>query len=61
MGVTRMGFIQGALASLGFGAMVGRRLFAAPPGWMHGGVPNLVFGGSAANWNEIYMLDGAVV
>ena len=44
MGVTRMGFIQGALASLGFGAMVGRRLFAAPPGWMHGGVPNLVFG-----------------
>jgi predicted phosphodiesterase len=44
MGVTRLEFIKGALVSLGFGAFGGRRLFAAPLGWKHGGTPNLVFG-----------------
>ena len=44
MGVTRLEFIKGALVSLGFGAFGGRRLFASPPGWKHGGKPNLVFG-----------------
>jgi len=44
MGVTRLEFIKGALVSLGFGAFGGRRLFAAPLGWKHGGKPNLVFG-----------------
>ena len=70
MAVTRMGFIQGALASLGFGALGGRRLFAAPPGWKHGGRPNLVFGvlsdthlrtsvkgnGHGANWPDRYFV-----
>ena len=44
MGVTRLEFIKGALVSLGFGTFGGRRLFAAPLGWKHGGKPNLVFG-----------------
>ena len=44
MDFTRLGFIQGALASLSFGTLFGGRLFAAPPGWKHGGKPNLVFG-----------------
>ena len=44
MGVTRLEFIKGALVSLGFGAFGGRRLFAAPLGWKHGGTPNVVFG-----------------
>ena len=44
MGVTRLEFIKGALVSLSFGAFDGRRLFAAPLGWKHGGTPNVVFG-----------------
>ena len=42
--MTRREFLKGALVSLGFGAFGGRRLFAAPLGWKHGGTPNLVFG-----------------
>ena len=38
--ISRREFISGAAA---FG-LVGWRLFAAPPGWKHGGKPNLVFG-----------------
>jgi len=37
MDITRREFVQGAFASLGIGMMGGRRLFAAPPGWKHGG------------------------
>lgn len=40
MNTSRRAFLAGA-AALGFG---GWRLFAAPPGWKHGGTPNLVFG-----------------
>lgn len=40
MNTSRRAFLAGA-AALGFG---GWRLFAAPPGWKHGGKPNLVFG-----------------
>ncbi len=40
MNISRREFLQGA-AAFGFG---GWRLFAAPPGWKHGGKPNLVFG-----------------
>ena len=44
MGVTRLEFIKGALVSLGFGALGGWRLFAAPPGLRRARKPNLVFG-----------------
>ena len=40
MSVSRREFLSGA-AAFGLG---GWRLFAAPPGWKHGGKPNLVFG-----------------
>ena len=40
MNISRREFLLGA-AALGLG---GWRLFAAPPGWKHGGSPNLVFG-----------------
>ena len=40
MNISRREFLSGAVA-LGLG---GWRLFAAPPGWKHGGKPNLVFG-----------------
>ena len=40
MNTSRRAFLAGA-AAFGFG---GWRLFAAPPGWKHGGKPNLVFG-----------------
>jgi len=40
MKASRREFLSGA-AALAFG---GWRLFAAPPGWKHGGTPNLVFG-----------------
>ena len=42
--LTRKGFIGNALAALGFTALPGGFLFAAPKGWSHGGTPNLVFG-----------------
>ncbi len=42
MDVSRRGFLVGGVAA--FGSLFGRRLFAAPPGWKHGGIPNLVFG-----------------
>ena len=42
--MTRKGFIGNALAALGFTALPGGFLFAAPRGWKHGGKPNLVFG-----------------
>ncbi len=41
---TRRAFIGRALAALGFAALPGGFLFAAPKGWKHGGRPNLVFG-----------------
>ena len=44
MNVNRRDFIGGTLASLGFSALPGGLIFAAPPGWKHGGRPNLVFG-----------------
>ena len=70
MDFTRLGFIQGALASLSFGTLFGGRLFAAPPGWKHGGKPNLVFGvladthlrtsvkgnGHGANWPDKHLV-----
>ena len=40
MNASRREFLSGA-AAIAFG---GWRLFAAPPGWKHGGKPNLVFG-----------------
>jgi len=42
--VTRRKFIGGTLAALGFSALPGGLIFAAPPGWKHGGTPNVVFG-----------------
>ena len=42
--MTRRDFIGNALAALGFSALPGGCLFVAPPGWKHGGSPNLVFG-----------------
>ena len=62
--ISRREFLSGA-AALGLG---GWRLFAAPPGWKHGGTPNLVFGvvsdthlrtankgnGIGANWPDKY-------
>ena len=70
MGVTRLEFIKGALVSLGFGALGGWRLFAVPPGWKHGGRPNIVFGvlsdthlrtgvkseNLGANWSDKYFV-----
>ena len=42
MEVSRRGFLVGGVAA--FGSLFVGRLFAAPPGWKHGGRPNLVFG-----------------
>ena len=64
MNVSRRDFLFGAAAF----ALGGWRLFAAPPGWKHGGKPNLVFGvvsdthlrtankgnGIGANWPDKY-------
>ena len=64
MGLSRREFLCAA-AAFGLG---GWRLFAAPPGWKHGGNPNLVFGvisdthlrtankgnGIGANWPDKY-------
>ena len=44
MNVNRRDFIGGTIAALGFSALPGGLIFAAPPGWKHGGKPNLVFG-----------------
>ena len=66
--MTRRDFIGNALAALGFSALPGGFLFAAPCGWKHGGSPNLVFGvisdthlrtsvkgeGPGANWPDKY-------
>ena len=68
MNVNRRDFIGGTLAALGFSALPGGLIFAAPPGWKHGGKPNLVFGvvsdthlrtankgnGIGANWERIW-------
>ena len=68
--MTRRDFIGNALAALGFSALPGGFLFAAPPGWKHGGSPNLVFGvisdthlstsvkgeGPGANWPDKYLV-----
>ena len=68
MNVNRRDFIGGTLAALGFSALPGGLIFAAPPGWKHGGKPNLVFGvvsdthlrtankgnGIGANWPDKY-------
>lgn len=40
MSVSRREFLAGAAAF----ALGGWRLFAAPPGWKHGGKPNLILG-----------------
>lgn len=40
--MTRREFLGDGFAA--FAALCGGRLFAAPPGWKHGGTPNLVFG-----------------
>ena len=42
--ISRREFLKGGLATLGFVALPGGFLFAAPLGWKHGGKPNLVFG-----------------
>ncbi len=42
--MTRRDFLGNTLAALGFAALPGGFLFAAPPGWKRGGKPNLVFG-----------------
>jgi len=44
MGTTRRDFLKEALAALGFSALPGGVLFAAPPGWTHPGEPRLAFG-----------------
>ena len=68
MNVNRRDFIGGTLAVLGFSALPGGLIFAAPPGWKHGGKPNLIFGvvsdthlrtankgnGIGANWPDKY-------
>ena len=68
MNVNRRDFIGGTLAALGFSALPGGLIFAAPPGWKHGGKPNLIFGvvsdthlrtankgnGIGANWPDKY-------
>ncbi|MBO7683493.1 MAG: metallophosphoesterase [Kiritimatiellae bacterium] len=42
--MNRREFIRSGLGALGFTALPGGALFAAPPGWKHGGRPNVVFG-----------------
>ena len=66
--ISRRELVKGGLAALGFSALPGGFLFAAPKGWKHGGKPNLVFGvvsdthlrtankgsGIGANWPDKY-------
>ena len=68
METTRREFLKESLAALGFLALPGGWLFAAPPGWKPKGMPNLVFGvisdthlrtavkgnGIGANWPDKY-------
>ena len=44
MRIARKGFLKGSLSLLGFAALRGGRIFAAPPGWKPGKTPRLVFG-----------------
>ena len=44
MDISRREFLKESLAALGFAALPGGFLFAAPPGWKRGGRPNIVFG-----------------
>ena len=44
MNLTRRDFLSNSLAALGFAALPGGLLFAAPKGWKHKGDPKLVFG-----------------
>ena len=56
--ISRGDFIRGALASLGFGAFCGRRIFAAPVG-ADFGTPNLIFGAISdthlRTWGKPYL------
>jgi predicted phosphodiesterase len=66
--MNRREFLQGMFAALGFSALPGGWLFAAPSGWKPKGKPNLVFGvvsdthlrtankgnGIGANWPDKY-------
>ena len=42
--MNRREVLKGSLSALGFMALDGLPVFAAPQGWKHGGKPNLVFG-----------------
>ena len=42
--VSRRDFLKSSFAAIGFAALPGGFLFAAPRGWKHEGKPNLVFG-----------------
>ena len=44
MEISRLDFLRGTLASLGFSMLGGGPLFAAPPGWKPGGKPKLILG-----------------
>ena len=40
--LSRREFLINGVAA--FGSLFVNRVFAAPPGWKHGGTPNLIFG-----------------
>ena len=44
MNVSRLDFLKGGVAALGFGAFGAGCVFAAPPGWKPAGTPSLVLG-----------------
>ena len=70
MVLSRLDFLKGALSALGLGALGGRRIFAAPPGWKPPANPNLTFGvvsdthlrtshtgkGPGVNWPDKYFV-----